>query len=346
MRKFAILIVLCLLLAIPAMAYEIPTDLSETSLHAEMEEFMDYYGLSEHNFSLSFYNTVTGESYSYNDQKIMTAASTFKLPLNMYFYELKQAGEITDEDFAQAGGLTLRDLQELSIVHSDDRATGVLLNYFPTYYQYREAMRKYLTVEDDALDSMYYEGSYYNTSMMMDILKYLYENRADFEVLIQDMKDATQQGYFKEGIKDYEIAHKFGSLPSQNNDVGIIYTPQPLLLAVYSATDSGARHCAVAAQIVTNYTIWQLENGEQESAGDTEPETLPEETVEPEDVTAQEPDPELQEKDAVEDSEEEKAEQEEEKKQDLVARMRASRFPWWVLGILALLLLVFLLRFL
>lgn len=57
-----------------------------------MEQFRSDYGLNEQNFSLCYYDTVTGEEYRYNDGCFMVAASTFKLPLNLYYYELEQSG--------------------------------------------------------------------------------------------------------------------------------------------------------------------------------------------------------------------------------------------------------------
>ena len=50
--------------------------------------------LTEDNFAISYYDTVTGESYDWNETHMMIAGSTFKLPLNLYYYELENAGEI------------------------------------------------------------------------------------------------------------------------------------------------------------------------------------------------------------------------------------------------------------
>src|SRR5699024_2372353 len=79
-------------LILPAAAYEIPEDFSVLTLEDVMADFMADWGLNSENFAVSYYNTVTGESYAFNDTHMMVAASTFKLPLNLYYYDLEHAG--------------------------------------------------------------------------------------------------------------------------------------------------------------------------------------------------------------------------------------------------------------
>ena len=55
------------------------------------------YHLDETNFAVSYYNTVTGEEYNWNETAMFTAASTFKLPLNLYYYELQNEGKISGD---------------------------------------------------------------------------------------------------------------------------------------------------------------------------------------------------------------------------------------------------------
>ena len=64
------------------------------TLEEAVADFMDQNGLNSDNFALSYYNTVTGEAYGYNETHMMVAASTFKLPLNLYYYDLEHAGEL------------------------------------------------------------------------------------------------------------------------------------------------------------------------------------------------------------------------------------------------------------
>ena len=76
----------------PKLPPEEPAD--STTIEAVVQELMAQYDLNETNFSLCYYNTVTGESYEYNPDAWMVAASTYKLPLNLYYYEQEAAGLI------------------------------------------------------------------------------------------------------------------------------------------------------------------------------------------------------------------------------------------------------------
>ena len=142
------------------------------------------------------------------------------------------------------------------------------------------------------------------------------------------------------GAAGYEVAHKYGALLNSHNDVGVIYTPQPYLLAVYSYSNYGEQHCKNIAEIMTAYTVWQA--AQQEVPAEEE---IPAEEEAPAEVEV--PVEQEQPQDVPEEQTGEiREEQQPEKKMGLVERMRASSFPWWILVFPAVLLLFFLIRFL
>ena len=256
MHRCILLLVVVLMLAMPAVAYEIPADFTGQSLEAVMEHFMSERGLNEENYSVSYTNTVTGEAYAFNDQKFMVAASTFKLPLNMYYYEMEHEGLIASDAYISRAGTTLDNAHYETLVWSNnDMAIGMLYN-LGQFRDYKELMRKYFTMTDEEIDYLYYVDNYYCTRMMMDALSYLYEYRMDFEEMIGYMKQAQPGEYFKAGVTEYEVAHKYGQFEGAINDVGIIYAPQPFLLAVYTQ-DVDASVVADTAALLTAYNVWQ-----------------------------------------------------------------------------------------
>ena len=271
MRRLLTLLAVLLVLPVCAAAYEIPADFSGRTLEDVVTEFRQVYGLTEDNFSISYYNTVTEESYAFNDTGFFIGASTYKLPLNLYFYEMEQAGEIAADTYITWTGRTLADIHEQSIVNSNNELSEALMYYWGDHVTYKEKLRKYFTMTDEEIAPSYWQANWFCTRMMMDCLKYLYENQENFEELIGYMKQAMPGQYFKRGAAEYEVAHKYGSVQVYNNDVGIIYTPQPYLLVVYSI--GGEEICADAAELMTAYTVWQ---GEQNPV-EKEPEELPEE---------------------------------------------------------------------
>ncbi len=111
MRKFRTaaalaLCAVCLLqTAAPVLAaedYPAP-DVSGKTVEELIDAFRAEHDLTEDNFELSYYNTVTGESYDFNETKMLYGASTYKLPLNLYYYDMQLAGEITGDTMITKG---------------------------------------------------------------------------------------------------------------------------------------------------------------------------------------------------------------------------------------------------
>lgn len=250
-RMILLVLILAMLLTCPAAAQE------TSELEQVVQTYMEENGLGEGNFSLSYYNTVTGESYAFNDKKFMIAASTYKLPVNMYFYEMEQAGEIESDAFIPRVGQTLDKAHQMSLVDSNNEVSiGMLYTIGEeNFVNYKEKMRKYFTMTDEEIDPLYYQDNYYCTNMMMDALKYLYENRDRFEEMIGYMKQAQQEYYFCSGVTEYEVAHKYGWFDGMVNDVGIIYTEEPFLLAVYTKNVYGEKILGEIAALVTQYNV-------------------------------------------------------------------------------------------
>lgn len=285
MRRIVILAAVLGCLLLGAEAYEVPDEFSEGPLENYVEDFMQAYGLDETNFSISYYNTVTGESYAYNDTWFSIAASTYKLPLNMVFYEMQRSGEITGDTCITWTGQTLDYIHEQSIVNSNNELSEAMMYYWGSHTAYKEQLRRYFTMTDEEIDPLYWQANWFCTRMMMDCLKYLYEHQDSFTELIGYMKQAMPGQYFKRGVTDYEVAHKYGAVQVYNNDVGIIYTPQPYLLAVYSkgGTLGSDGICAEAARLMTAYNLWMAEQTAQEELPEEEPakelKELPVETI-------------------------------------------------------------------
>ena len=228
---------------------------SQESLDDVVADFMDEYGLNSENFALSYYNTVTGEAYGYNDTHMMVAASTFKLPLNLYYYDLERNGELDPDAYIAGAGTTLSDAHYQSLVWSNNEVSIGLLYNLGDFRTYKELMRRYFTMEDEEIEYIYYADNYYCTRMMIDALTYLYDNQEDFSEMIGYMLEAQPGEYFKAGVpEEYDVAHKYGWYEGAVNDVGIIYTPEPFLLAVYTQ-DVGAQVVSDAAALCTDYNL-------------------------------------------------------------------------------------------
>ena len=226
-------------------------------LAALFDAFRAERNLTEDNFAVSYYDTVTGESYDWNETHMLVAASTFKLPLNLYYYEKENAGEIAPDTLITEGGATLDRCHYLSIVESNNEISHALLYRIGNFRAYKDAMRQFFTMTDDEIDPKYYQNNYYCTRMMMDTLKYLYERQDEFPELIDYMKQShPQNGYFKAKVTEMEVAHKYGSFEGAENDVGIFYAEHPFLLAVYTQ-NVGEAVVQDAARLAADYNAQQ-----------------------------------------------------------------------------------------
>lgn len=331
-RRLAALLLGLTLWTVPAAAVE--TQAASEDLTALMDDFRAEYGLNEGNFSLCYYNTVTGEEYRYNDTKFMIAASTYKLPLNMHYYEMEAAGEISSA--AMIGATTLADAHYQSLVWSNNDVSIDMLYNLGNFRTYKNTMKQYFTMPEEEIDSIYYADNYYCTSMMLDTLKHLYEGGDKFDEMIGYMKQAQPGEYFKMYVTDYEIAHKYGYYVDDGvtaiNDTGIIYTPQPFLLVVYTSdAPGGAEVLGRAAEVLTEYTVTQdvPEPEPEESSTVTEqPEEQPE-TAEPTETTDNtEPEPTQPEEPTAEEPKEETPEEMEPQQEKNSGGLPFS--PWWL----------------
>lgn len=269
-RRFAALALAAALIAsfCPGAA---AADLDETfsnvagkTLEGLMAGFMEENYLTEQNFSICYYNTVTGEEYCFGETNFMIAGSTYKLPLNLYYYELQAAGEISGDDYIPGANATLDSCHRMSLVDSNNDVSIAMLYHLGTFREYKEDMRKYFTMTDDEIDPVYYVNNYYCTRMMMDCLKYLYERADEFPEMLDYMTQACPGAYFKTYLEDeVTIAHKYGSFEGAENDTGIIYASQPFLLAVYTQS-VGELICAKAAKLLYEYTEYQYACAEAE----------------------------------------------------------------------------------
>lgn len=225
-------------MAVPALAAEdyTPPDISGKSIEELIDAFREEHNLDEMNFELSYYNTVSGESYDYNETKLLYGASTYKLPLNLYYYDMQLAGEITGDTMITQGS-SLDEAHYQSLVYSNNELSYSLWRRIGDWPEYKMAMRKYFTMTDDEIPQNYYYDHVFCTRMMMDTLKVVWDGQETYTELIDYLKIACPDAYFKTyiDVEQTPIAHKYGSYNGAENDVGIIWAEQPFLLAVYTS---------------------------------------------------------------------------------------------------------------
>ena len=243
MRKIHIAAMLlcaaCLLqMAVPALAAEAYTapDVTGKSAQELIDAYRAEHALTEDNFAISFYVPETGEHYDFNETKLFYGASTYKLPLNLYYYDMQLAGEITGDTMITKSA-SLDEAHYQSLVYSNNELSYSLWRRIGDWPEYKTAMRKYFTMTDDEIPQKYYYDHVFCTRMMMDTLKVVWNGQEQYTELLDYLKIACPDAYFKTylNVDETPVAHKYGSYEGAENDVGIIWAGRPFLLAVYTS---------------------------------------------------------------------------------------------------------------
>lgn len=200
----------------------------------------------------------TGAGLGINHLKVFHAASTFKLPMNLYLYEQVAAGRVDplekltylERDYEGGTGVLqhkpvgsqydIATLSRYSIVYSDNVATNMLLRRLGKA-KVKEAMQAWggLVVDDRQNITCPRDMALY----MYRLLEFANAHPAEGEILLNHLWNTV----FNDRIPKLlppgtRVAHKIGNWPPTGtyNDVGYVEHPQnPYILAVFSKQTPG-----------------------------------------------------------------------------------------------------------
>lgn len=200
-----------------------------------------------------YYNTVTKEEVVYREDIMYLAASTIKVPVVMAWTELvnnkvisknhrlqylekhyEESDEIALYDDYQYGDyVSLNYLMKLSIVYSDNPSNHMMRDYYSLYG--KETFRQWFSrFSKQAVTEEFYVKNLTNASIMLEVLKELYENKHLYSNLIEDMKIAAKGRYIQANTYDFDIAQKYGEYDKYEHTIAIAYCKQPILLGIYT----------------------------------------------------------------------------------------------------------------
>ena len=229
LRLLASLLLAALLLYSPALA-----DGAADALDAAVGALFEEYDLSERNFALGFRALSDGTEYWYNADKLFETASLYKLPLNMYFYELEAAGDIASDE--PIYGVPLDYCHEQSLEHSNNELSQAMLDWIGSYRQFKDIAFGYTGLDESERGFDYYASGGFTARMMVGMLQTLWDDPETFGQEIEYLKEANPGEYLESGECGLEIAQKYGY---EHYDgilniciAGIVYTDEPFLITV------------------------------------------------------------------------------------------------------------------
>ena len=191
------------------------------------------------NVGVAYYNTVTGEYHALRGDRYYYAASVYKLPLNMYYAEQVYRGELDFED--KIYGSRYGDMQKASLLYSSNPESASLQGWLGAGYA--EAIRPYLADEGEDYDELRFLRHSFTPRQLIHALRLLYTEPERFPRVLYYLSEAEPDNFFRKYETRFPIAHKYGWLSEADitivNDVGIVWTDEPILLVYMSNNHSG-----------------------------------------------------------------------------------------------------------
>lgn len=208
----------------------------DMSLAKDIEAYFQENGIDHEKVAYCITDLEHNIKYSMNEKDEFIAASIYKLPLAMLYYDKVNEGEYTlDSTFTYSGYMhedagvissdygigsqvPLSDLLNDLIIYSDNDAGHILYENLGGWKKYKEAMTKYT----DTISENYYTMDNVTTANTMnDVVTYLYDHKEDYKGLIKNMEEA-EPGEYLDRDTQLSMPQKYGMYDSALNSVGFV----------------------------------------------------------------------------------------------------------------------------
>ena len=219
--------------------------------------------VSRDHITAGYCNLVTGEEHYINGDEYKTAASMYKLPLNMYFTDLIQSGQFDWDSYYP--NVTYEYVRDASLIYSDNDWSMFLWSssVIGGYSKFRELTAPYMGVDLNDVPDNYYSDNIYTARQFINCLKLLYNEQDRFPGIIETMQQTEQERFFMLREPRFKIAHKYGYISENGhsfmNDCGLAFTSQPIALVMFTDNVDNAEElltadCTAVCEY-TNYTV-------------------------------------------------------------------------------------------
>lgn len=235
-----------------------------TNLKNQLNE---YISKEQGRYGIYFISLNNGQEFGINADEEYIAASTIKLPVNLYLYNLVAEGKIDMNEkvtyksqfyeegtgdiqgAAEGTQYTIRQLSEKSITISDNIAVNMLISRlgWNEFHEFQDSI--------SGLTSNKSENNT-NPKLMAYYLKWLVafseQHPEQGKEILGYLKSTDTNNRIPAKLpKEVQVAHKIGSYPNVINDVGIVYGQKPFIIAVLSKNINDEER---AAGVIANIT--------------------------------------------------------------------------------------------
>lgn len=245
--------------------------------------------LSEHNIDQSKISwavqDLTTEAIveSDNAKEDFTAASTYKLPLCMYYYEQIAEGKIDpnqkllyseemreEEDKENLGQpihrkyqvgdeIQIDELLEAALLYSDNIAGHMLYENLGGWQAFKTIVARYSPYEQS---ENFYKTNVLSSDYMMRLLAIIYNTPGTFNDLKYWLQNASIDTYLNRNMSGHYI-QKIGNINEVRNAGGISNGSAPFTLSIYSCIDKHQGQDVIAdlAVLVNDYFVNKYNSG-------------------------------------------------------------------------------------
>ncbi|WP_347490706.1 serine hydrolase [Desulfoscipio sp. XC116] len=207
-------------------------------------------------YGLYFIDIHSGQKFGYNSRTVFHAASTFKVPMNLYLYRAADNGQLslteqltfTDQHMeggtgilqnkSPGGSYSIEQLADYSILYSDNVATNILLDRLGKQ-NVKDFMR---SLGGQVVDNKQNSTCPYDLALYMQEAVRLADQPAG-ERLFNNLLDNKLKDRIPEPLPpEIKVANKIGTWPPTNtyNDAAYVDHPKrPYILVVTSKDTPG-----------------------------------------------------------------------------------------------------------
>lgn len=243
---------LCLLLLCTwVMAAEVSVE-ADTSIRTQMQRFISEHHLDSSNFSVTYYNPESGESYYYNKDTLFPAGELWELPLHMYYYQLEEEGLLLppeDDPMGEytIGEMTLEECRYLSLIQGDRAITIKMRNEIGNYNRFKTELNERIGhCEPALLQDDFYTSNYFPGQFWMNCLKELAENGHTYGELMRNYQLVQPQRGFAAINRDYPMVHIFSEEEGFVCALGEITGPETFFLFCTVSESAGGEDTLIA----------------------------------------------------------------------------------------------------
>ncbi len=230
-----------------------------------VRELQNYLKSLDGKYGIYFLNLKDGSEFGINHKDRFTAASTIKIPINLYLFKKIKEGAVNPKgmltyerkDYETGTGIiqkssfgkryTVRELSKKSIEISDNVATNMLLRLLgmDNVKNYMRQLGGTVVVDDQNVTCPEDMGIY-----MREVYSFYKQDKTLGNELMGYFLNTTSSDRIPALLpKNVKIAHKIGNQVKTMNDVGIVFSREPYIISILSKDVNENEAVGVIAEI-------------------------------------------------------------------------------------------------